>query len=76
MDGVTLSDIIRIMNILRLLYKKNTQHPVTNLEYAYKELLGKYEEILKYYCPQCKRGFERAVGKLSHNRFKHPNVNP
>lgn len=41
----------------------------------YEVLTEKYFDALKFYCPDCKRGFDKKIGKNMHDRWNH-NGNP
>lgn len=65
------------MSILNIFFKKVTEEKLsTNLEDSYNELVKKYDEAFKFYCFECKRGFDRKIGKMTHMRWKHSDNPP
>lgn len=62
------------MNLLKYFIPKEdaNNNSVQEMAAKFEELTERYFEALKYYCPDCKRGFDRPIGKKTHMRLKHP----
>lgn len=41
--------------------------------YAYEDLTQKYFKALKFYCPDCDRGFASKIAKITHLRWHKGN---